>query len=165
MSSKALVAFVVATAALCIGKPLTIPAVIPAFADDAPTDTAGGRYTFNKVADGFLRLDTKTGDVTLCGERAVGWACQMVPEDRAVLENEIARLRSDNAALKQDLLSRGLPLPPGVMPEPQDARSNDITIRLPNNADLDRAVTYLGQMWQRFVDAVARAQKEIQNRS
>jgi hypothetical protein len=34
-----------------------------------------------------------------------------MPEDRAVLENEIARLRSENAALKKDILSRGLPLP------------------------------------------------------
>jgi hypothetical protein len=112
-----------------------------------------------------LWLDTRTGEVALCGERAVGWACQIVPEDRAVLENEIARMRSDNAALKQALLSRGLPLPPGVMPEPQDARSNDITIRLPTNADLDRAVTYLGQIWQRFVDAVSRAQKDMLNRT
>jgi hypothetical protein len=162
MSNKALV---VAIAALCLCVPALSPGLIAALADEASPDTAGGRYTFNKVADGFMRLDTKTGEVALYGERTVGWACQMVPEDRAVLENEIARLRSDNAALKQDLLSRGLPLPRGVMPEPQDARSNDITIRLPNNADLDRAVTYLGRMWQRFVDAVARAQKEMLNRS
>lgn len=167
MSSKATVALVVAIGALCLCLLGLVPSLVAprALADEATPDTAGGRYTFTKVADGFLRLDTKSGEVALCGERTVGWACQMVPEDRAVLENEIARLRSDNAALKQALLSRGLPLPPGVMPEPQDARSNDITIRLPSNADLDRAVAYLGTMWQRFVDAVARAQKEMLNRS
>ena len=67
----------------------------------------------------------QTGEVSLCSQRTVGWACQAAPEDRAVLENEIARLRSENAALKKDLLSRGLPLPPGAMPEPPVARDGD----------------------------------------
>ena len=94
----------------------------PALADDATPDSEQGRYTFSKVAEGFLRLNTQTGEVSVCSQRAVGWACQAVPEDRAVLENEIARLRSENAALKKDILSRGLPLPAGTMPEPPVAR-------------------------------------------
>ena len=85
--------------------------IAPALADDATPDSGGGRYTFSKVAEGFLRLDTQTGEVSVCSQRTVGWACQAVPEDRAVLENEIARLRKENAALKKDMLTRGLPLP------------------------------------------------------
>ena len=81
-------------------------------------DSGDGRYTFSKVAEGFLRLDTQTGEVSVCSQRAVGWACQAVPEDRAVLENEIARLRNENATLKKDILAHGLPLPAGAMPEP-----------------------------------------------
>ncbi len=72
----------------------------PALADDAMPENDGGRYTFSKVADGFLRLDTQTGEVSICSQRTVGWACQAVPEDRAMLEREIARLRHENAALK-----------------------------------------------------------------
>jgi hypothetical protein len=139
--------------------------MVPALADEALPDSNGGRYTFSKVADGMLRLDTQTGEVALCSARTVGWACLVAAEDRVALENEIARLRSENAALKQDILSRGLPLPPGAMPEPPAAHDNDITIRLPDNADLDRAVSYVGQMWQRFVDAVVRAQKQMLNKS
>jgi hypothetical protein len=143
-------------------------ASLPAVADEAtPPDTAGGRYTFSKVADGFVRLDSQTGQVALCGPRTVGWACLAAPEDRAALENEIARLRSENAALKQDILSRGLPLPPGAMPEPPAAGigDNDITIRLPSDAELNRAVAYAGRIWHRFVEAVARAQQQMLNKS
>ena len=92
--------------------------IAPALADDAPPDNADGRYIFSKQADGFVRLDTKTGEVALCSQKTVGWACEAAPEDRAVLENEIARLRGENAALKKDFLARGLPLPAGIMPEP-----------------------------------------------
>jgi hypothetical protein len=143
-------------------------ASVPAFGGDAtPPDTAGGRYTFSKVTDGFVRLDSQTGQVALCSARAVGWACLAAPEDRAALENEIARLRSENAALKQDILSRGLPLPPGTMPEPPAARTgdNDITIRLPSDAEINRAVAYAGRIWHRFVEAVARAQQQMLNKS
>jgi predicted PhzF superfamily epimerase YddE/YHI9 len=120
--------------------------------------------TLNKVPDGFVRLDTQTGEVALCSQRAVGWACQAAPEDRAAFESEIARLRSENATLKQAMLSHGLALPSGVAPEPSDAGSNDITIRLPDNADIDRAVAYVGRVWRRFVEVVVRAQKQMLNK-
>ena len=152
MFSKAVA---LAIAAVCLSTPV--------LADDATPDTNGGRYTLNKVTDGFVRLDTQTGEVALCSQRTVGWACQVAPEDRAAFEGDIARLRSENAALKQALLSRGLPLPSGVTPE--RSHNNDITIRLPDDADIDRAVAYVGRLWNRFVDAVNRAQKQMLNKS
>jgi hypothetical protein len=150
-------AFVIAIAAVCLSA--------PALADEATPDTNGGRYTLNKVTEGFVRLDTQTGEVALCSQRTVGWACQVAPEDRAAFESEIARLRGENAALKQALLSRGLPLPSGATPAPPGSHDNDITIRLPDNADIDRAVAYVGRLWNRFVDAVNRAQKQMLNKS
>jgi hypothetical protein len=150
-------AFVIATAAVCLSAPV--------LADEGTPDTNGGRYTLNKVTDGFVRLDTQTGEVALCSQRTVGWACQVAPEDRAAFESEIARLRGENAALKQALLSRGLPLPSGATPERSGSHDNDITIRLPDNADIDRAVAYVGRLWNRFVDAVNRAQKQMLNKS
>ncbi len=142
---------------------------VPVLADDATPDSQGGRYIFNKQADGFVRLDSQTGEVALCGQKTVGWACEAVPEDRALLENEIARLRSDNITLKKALLSRGLPLPPGVMPEPltqNDASQNgEPNMRLPSDADIDRAVAFIGHVWRRLVEAVERAQKQVLNKS
>lgn len=139
--------------------------IVPALAEDAAPENEGGRYTFSKVTDGFVRLDTQTGEVSLCGQRAVGWACEAVPEDRAVLENEIARLRRDNAALKKDLLSRGLPLPAGTMPEPPVVGSGDRTPLLDGKSDLDRIMAFVDRMWHRLVEAIAKAQKQVLNKS
>jgi hypothetical protein len=137
----------------------------PVFADDAPPPNEGGRYTFSKIADGFLRLDSQTGEVSVCSQRAVGWACLVAPEDRAALETQIARLRSENAALKKDILSRGLPLPSGAAPEPPAARDGGPTVQLPTDADIDRMVAFVGRVWHRFVDAISRAQKQVLNKS
>ena len=137
----------------------------PAFADDAMPENDGGRYTFSKVADGFLRLDTQTGEVSICSQRTVGWACQAVPEDRAVLESEIARLRHENAALKKDMLARGLPLPAGTLPEPPVVRDGDRALPPRLHSDLDRMMALVDRMWHRLVEAIAHAQKQMLNKS
>src|ERR1700757_2424101 len=100
----AVAAVVVIGTAVLIG-----PAVLlgPALADEATPDSEGGRYVFSKQANGFLRLHSRSGAVSLCTEQPVGWACLTAPEDRAVFETEIARLQSENAALKKVLLAHG----------------------------------------------------------
>ena len=45
-----------------------------AAASDTPQPLGKARYSFHKVTDGFLRLDTQTGEVALCGSQPVGWA-------------------------------------------------------------------------------------------
>jgi hypothetical protein len=139
--------------------------IAPAFADDAMPENDGGRYTFSKVADKFLRLDTQTGEVSICSQRTVGWACQAVPEDRAVLESEIARLRHENAALKKDMLARGLPLPAGTLPEPPVVRDGDHALPPRLHSDLDRMMALVDRMWHRLVEAIAHAQKQMLNKS
>ncbi len=151
-----------AVAAAALGLLALAP---PAGADDTPPDAANGRYTFSKQADGYVRLDRQTGEVAQCSQREVGWACIAAPEDRAVLESEIARLRAENAALKQDLLGRGLPLPPGMMPAPAAppsvAQKDGPTLQLPSDADIDRMAAFVGRVWHRLVDAIANAQKQV----
>ena len=137
--------------------------MMPAGAEELTPDSQGGRYVFSKQAGGFLRLDTQSGAVALCSEQPVGWACQMAPEDRTVLENEIARLQSENAALKKVLLAHGLSLPAGVAPDAPSAQ-NDSTLHLPSDAEIDRALAFVGHVWQRFIDALARAQKQVFNK-
>ena len=136
----------------------------PARAEEPTPDSGGGRYVFSNQADGVLRLDTQSGAVSLCREEAVGWACQAAPDDRALFEREIARLQSENAALKRILLAHNLALPPGAMPEAPGAQTPQ-SLHLPSDAEIDRMVAFVGRLWQRFVDAVVRAQKQVFNRS
>ena len=150
-----------------IGMAVAVTAAVligPARAEGPTPDTEGGRYIFSRQANGFLRLDTQSGAVSLCSEQPVGWACQAAPEDRAMFEREIARLQNENATLKRALLEHGLSLPPGVAPDAGAAQIG-LTLRLPSDADLDRALAFVGHVWQRFIDAIVRAQKQVFNKS
>jgi hypothetical protein len=58
-------------------------------------DNENGRYSFSSVADGVLRLDTRTGQVSQCSRSDAGWVCKAVPDERSALETEIARLQGE----------------------------------------------------------------------
>jgi hypothetical protein len=115
------------------------------------------------VQDGLLRLDTRTGQVSVCSKRAAGWACQPVPDERAALETEIARLQTDNAALKKEMIARGLPLPGGMRSDPSGARPQ-IELKLPSDAEIDRLMTFMEKIWRRLIDMVQGMQKDIEKK-
>src|SRR5262249_53515528 len=100
-----------------------------ASAQMATPDIENGRYSLYPVADGVLRLDTRTGQISQCSRSDVGWACRVVPDERAALETEIARLQGENATLKKELLGRGLPIPGA--PDRSAAKPDEPEVKLP----------------------------------
>jgi hypothetical protein len=138
-----------------------------------------GRYTFNRVDNGFLRLDNESGQVAYCSPRAVGWACEAVAVDRTSLETEIASLRreiaslkkldseiaylqDEVASLKKEIAGLKEPAPPrppaDLTPSPNEG---DLSVRLPTQHDIARARDYLEQTWRRLVEIIVSVQKDI----
>jgi len=135
----------------------TLTVMPAAHAQTATPDSENGRFTFNQVTDGLLRLDTRTGQVSLCSNRTAGWTCQAVPDERAALEGEIARLQSENAMLKKEMIARAVPLPGGTKSE----QKPQIELKLPSEADVDRLMTFMERIWRRLIEMVQNVQKEI----
>jgi hypothetical protein len=147
------------------------PVAPPPGADD------NGRFSFHRVGDTFVRLDAKTGEVAQCDANAGVWSCKLVPDERAALESEIARLQRENVALKKSLLAKGLDLPAGVFAEAPAAQADkpvppadvpDTTPRppqAPSEADLDRAIAYMKNVWRKLVDMMLDLQRDVQRRS
>ena len=138
------------TAAVLVALTLAAAA---AHAQGVTPDGENGRFSFTQVAEGLLRLDTRTGNVSLCSKREAGWACQVVPDERAVLEGEIARLQGQNGALKREMIARGVPLPapPQAQADKPPARPR---VDLPSDAELDRVMTFMEKVWRRLLDMV-----------
>jgi len=131
-----------------------------------PSSPEGGdaRFTFHRADDGYLRLDGRSGQVSMCNRRTSGWQCQLVPDERAALEAEISRLQSDNAALKKELLSRSLPLPNGMRPDEPGSKSQVQRPPLPDDAELNRVMAVMEKIWRRMVEMIMSVQRDLQKR-
>jgi hypothetical protein len=133
-------------------------------------DMEKGRYALSPVADGVIRLDTRTGNVSTCNNSGAGWACYAVPDERAALDAEIGRLQSDNEKLKAQLAAREptvtgkidepLPKTDSLAPPKADAERK-IEIPLPSDRDMDRVMSFLEQAWRRLIEMAQRVQKDF----
>jgi len=132
-----------------------------AWAQNPPADGDDARYSFSRADDGYLRLDGRTGQVSLCTRRAVGWACQAVADERAALEAEIARLQGENVALKKEFIAHNLPLPGATKPEPPAAKPEEPRLQLPNDAELNKVMTFIEKVWRRLVEMITTLQKDM----
>lgn len=85
-------------AALCLSAALGAPAVRGADDLSAPS---GDAFTFAPAEGPQLKIDRRSGRVSLCEEKAGAWSCTLVPDDREAYEADIARLRARVAELER----------------------------------------------------------------
>jgi hypothetical protein len=141
-------------------------------------ETENGRYALSQVAGGVIRLDTRTGAVSTCNNNGTGWACYVVPDERAALDAEIGRLEGDNEKLRAELAARE-PMVTGKIDEPLPKADSlqraapkvtegdrkieipKIEIPLPSDRDMDRAMSFLERAWRRLVEMANRMQKDV----
>jgi hypothetical protein len=143
----------------------------PVLAQGAP-ESENGRFTFKEVPDGILRLDGRTGHVSLC-RKVTEWACRTLADDRTALENEIGRLLDENAALRKQLEARapvpaetvppGPPTlkPPATVTPPLPPKQGEREFNLPSDAEVNRMMAFLEKMWRRLLDMAQRTQREL----
>jgi hypothetical protein len=160
---KILSAAFAAAAAVCVGG--------AAMAQSLP-DIENGRYALSPVGDGVVRLDTRTGTVSTCNNSGAGWACYVVPDERAAMDAEIGRLQAENEKLKAELAAReptvsgkiDEPLPKQDSlkpPAPKADAERKIEIPLPSDQDVDRVMAFLERAWRRLVEIAGRMQKDL----
>lgn len=152
-------------------------------------DTEGDRYSLSQSAEGFVRLDNRTGAVSNCTSKGSGWACYSAPDERAALDGEIGRLQAENARLKAELAKRDSalaalaakgndkagektnePLPKSdseksaekitKAPSVED-KGKKVELQLPDDRDLDRVMAFLERAWRRLIEMASRVQKDV----
>jgi len=126
----------------------------------------GERFKMSPVKDGFVRLDTQTGAMSLCTRSGDGWSCLPMKEDQRSISDEIARLHKENDELKDEirrmeetfgLEARGSQSgkddkdgKDGKESQPGDQSEGPPEIRLPDEEQVDQAIDYLERMIRKF---------------
>jgi hypothetical protein len=142
---------------------------VSAYAQALP-DIENGRYTLSPTPDGVVRLDTRNGTVSTCTDKGNGWACYVMPDERAAFDAEIGRLQKDNEVLKAQLAQReppvvgktDEPLPKQDSLKPKVAEGErKIEIPLPSDRDMDRVMSFVESAWRRLVEMANRIQRDV----
>jgi len=142
------------------------------------------RYSFNRVDNGFIRLDSTNGEIAYCSAQATGWICQAVPIDRTPsvggsedsqkgvtflkgLEEKLGRLQDEVASLRKEVAALREPPPPRPPAElsPQSGNGPDIAIKLPTQEDMIRAREFLEETWRRLVEMFGTVRKDIMRKT
>jgi hypothetical protein len=121
-----------ATVALLIGAGLAFAGIASA------QDPAPGRYSMQKSETGIARLDTQTGEVSLCQERNGELVCRMAADERSALELEI------------DLLTKRVETLEKAVKSGDSVAKRD----LPTDEEIDRTMGIMERMMRKFMDIV-----------
>lgn len=131
-----------------VGAPST-PAV--------PSTTVGedDGFAFVPATGDHLKIDRRSGQVSLCGERNGRWTCTLVPDDRTAYEEEIERLQADKRRLEARVaeLERSSGAPPRTEPwfGPDEEK------------ELDRFLDFSGEAMRRFFGLVDELKQEYES--
>ncbi len=159
MSSKSFVVAMPILLLLSLGDDLR--------SQQATPDTENGRFTLSAIAEGFLRLDTRTGAVSTCTNKG-GWVCRVVPDERVALDAEMGRLLAENRKLQTQLAQREGPVTGKIdTPLAKEDREKSAEIspgrklefELP--AEHEKLMALIDRVWDRLLEMAARAQKRL----
>lgn len=149
----------------------------------AEKSSSDDRFIYDQVDEGILRLDSRSGEVSLCSrQESAGWACRIVADERRAVDGEIARLERDNAEMRKLLAEHGL-APPGASagsvppraaapsgqpnpaaPEKQSQRPAERK-PAPLKSGLDRTREVAETVWRRLVEMMANVKADLRERT
>jgi hypothetical protein len=139
---------------LFIAAGALIVAALPSLAAGEPP----GRYVMHPADGGFIRLDTETGAVSLCGRKDAHWSCEAVGDTGNSGREEMDRLRSENRELKAEVRRLEAMLVAGQGENNAPQRGG--RLELPSEQDVDKALTYLERMFRKFRDKLKEFESE-----
>ena len=118
---------------------LTTAVGAPAIAQD------DARYAIEKSENGYVRMDSQTGEMSICEERSGQLVCKLAADERSAFESEIDRLQQS-----LDELSKRV----GAL----ESAPKSI---LPTEDEFSQTMTYMQRFFRGFMDIVKEFDRDL----
>jgi hypothetical protein len=106
------------------------------------------RYTLEKTADGYVRMDNRTGEMSICNERAGQLVCKLAAEERTAFQDELDRIIGRLEAVEKRLAAVE------KSPSAPDAG-------LPTEQQFEQTLTFMERFFRRFIDVAKDLDKDL----
>jgi hypothetical protein len=97
------------------------------------------RYTLEKTDNGYVRMDRRTGEMSLCEERSGQLVCKLAADERAAFQADTERLEAAIEALEERVtrLESGL--------------TTKLDQALPTEEEFEKTMGYMERFLRRFM--------------
>lgn len=106
-----------------------------------------GRYSLERTADGYVRMDRRTGAMSVCNEASGQLVCRVAADERKAYEDGIAALEERLATVEKRL-------------DALEGAGKRPSIELPDQQDFERTMGYVERFFRRFMDMMRDFEKE-----
>lgn len=127
---------------------LVVPAVLAFLVAASAQSEETDRYRLEKSADGYVRMDTRTGAMSTCHERTGQLVCEMAADERSAYQDEIDRLQASVKALDARVAKL------------ENSLSARLESNLPSEEDFNRTMSYMERFLRGFMDIVKDMDKD-----
>lgn len=110
------------------------------------------RYRLEKTPEGYVRMDTRTGEMSVCQEKWGELVCRMAADERTAVQDEIDRLQAEMKALEERLGSvRALE---DRVAKLENSLAAKIEQSLPSEEDFNKTMGYMERFFRSFMAIV-----------
>ena len=106
------------------------------------------RYRLERTDDGYVRMDTRTGEMWVCREQADQLVCRTAADERDAYDGEIERLNAEMDALTDRVAAL-------------EAQAGAPVATLPSDEEFDRTLGFMERFFRRFVDVFRDLDREL----
>ena len=127
---------------------ILIPAALVSLVAASAWSEETDRYRLEKSANGYVRMDTQTGAMSICEERSGQLVCKMAADERAAFQDEVDRLQSSMKAMDERVTKL------------ENSLSARLESQLPSEEDFNKTMGYMQQFFRTFKDIVKDMDKD-----
>ena len=107
------------------------------------------RYRLERTDNGLVRMDTVTGEMSICQDRDGRLVCRMLGDERAAFEQELERLQASVEALEKRVS------------ELEAARPGDEGPSQLSESEFEQTMSYMERFFRRFIGIVKDLDQEL----
>lgn len=106
-----------------------------------PAHAQTGRFVMEKTDQGYVRMDTETGDISVCTAEGTQIVCKIAADERAAFQNQLEELDARVTVLERRLGAGNLPAPA-------------VGEGLPSEEEFERGLGYMERFMRRFMGII-----------
>ncbi|ODT08927.1 MAG: hypothetical protein ABS58_00165 [Mesorhizobium sp. SCN 65-20] len=106
------------------------------------------RFQMEKTDNGYVRMDTQTGEMSICEERSGQLVCKLAADERSALQDEIGRLQTELKAIEERVVKL------------EGSLTAKLESTLPTEEEFEKTMGYMERFFRSFMGIVKDFEKE-----